>query len=381
MCVHENMCVKRYPSQYISMLSSGENSSGLITSILIWIQQLGTSSLRYSVGVYFILLSPIFISTLIGVSLLYRYLKQGYFADQMDWISISTAYNDSGFKGYENDSTIAKLSQNESSRIGTPSNPFAIAQAMRPTESGTEDTLALSLTLMDDTSRETKLEILSNTAFQSDAQQSNQKMSQSLCLVMLGILSGIQNGMLASIGSYALLPYGNKVYVTSYTTSNLVSPLMAFATAYFPGFFVKKVFIITAFAGMCITSAYILLQAWLSPTPWLMANGTGGIIVTIVYVSCIICITLCKTSIILLVKNYYNLEKERLVSQIDIVKSKHNELLMQSFQRKIESHLQLCEVELHKSMERIGIIIQVGSFFGAILFFLLVVVLDCFKEN
>ncbi len=45
-------------------------------------------------------------------------------------------------------------------------------------------------------------------------------------LFLLGLISGMQNGMLPSCASYALLPYGNSTYVAATTIANCVNPLV-----------------------------------------------------------------------------------------------------------------------------------------------------------
>ena len=73
--------VSWYPSKYISILAMGESSSGIVSSILIWIQQIDTNknNPRFSVSTYFYLISLTFPLSLISMFCLVQMLKKDYF--------------------------------------------------------------------------------------------------------------------------------------------------------------------------------------------------------------------------------------------------------------------------------------------------------------
>ena len=70
------------------MLSAGESSSGIIASILIWGQSIGTStsSPRFSVAVYFIIISCIFPLSFYAFWHLKYKLDNKFFDKTEDWI-------------------------------------------------------------------------------------------------------------------------------------------------------------------------------------------------------------------------------------------------------------------------------------------------------
>ena len=78
-----------FPTQYMTALSAGESSSGIISAILIWIQQLNRADgdPRYSVGLYLFCIGLFIPISGIAFTILLYYLKKGYFHGAKDWIS------------------------------------------------------------------------------------------------------------------------------------------------------------------------------------------------------------------------------------------------------------------------------------------------------
>lgn len=281
--------VSWFPPKYISILAAGESSSGIIASILIWIQQLGTHNARYSVELYLILLALILPISCIAVSLLLKY---------------KTAIN-------SNDATDSPdiMQQKLINEAGDPVN---------------EDTV-------------------------SNAQLSYREYYK--YLIILGALSGIDNGMIPSIGTYALLPYGNTAYMASTTISSCIAPFAASLPSYFPKEFVNDLMINVTTIGWIVTSFYTLVIALMSPNPWGSSSDSSALAAVII-VSCgvvySIMLSCCKSCCITLIK-------KKLVEQT-----------YRTIPKEVSGDV------TNKMMENIGKVIQFGSFSVSVLFFLLV---------
>lgn len=187
-----------------------------------------------------------------------------------------------------------------------------------------------------------------------DALHSN---SFKIALVIIAVLSGVQNGIMPSLSSYYLLSYSNHVYVYATTIAYAVTPFIALLPAQYPHYFVNQMFIALSVVGWLICAMYLLVIALLSPHP--IGKNTDSqlfweIIVISVTVACSCFITVCKTCIILLVKVVFT----------------HNSIHKQKNSNQL----------LSKAMEEIGIGIQIGSFFCALLIFILVNFTSIFKD-
>ena len=106
-----------FPTQYITALSAGESSSGIISAILIWIQQLNRpdNDPRYSVGLYLFCIGLFIPISGIAFTILLYYLNKGYFHDAKDWISNNKSLTDSNGNLDENNKEmdVMKIDQNE----------------------------------------------------------------------------------------------------------------------------------------------------------------------------------------------------------------------------------------------------------------------------
>ena len=93
-----------FPTQYMTALSAGESSSGIISAILIWIQQLNRpdGDPRYSVSVYLFCIGLFIPISGIAFTILLYYLNKGYFQGAKDWISDNKSPTDSD-GDHEND--------------------------------------------------------------------------------------------------------------------------------------------------------------------------------------------------------------------------------------------------------------------------------------
>ena len=163
----------------------------------------------------------------------------------------------------------------------------------------------------------------------------------------------MQNGVVPSISSYALIPYDGQVYVYAITISNVVKPVMAIITAYYPLTLINyKSILITCF-GWLLCILYVFYVATMSPNPIGKYDIWYMILIIVIYVTCQALLTLSKTCVIMMVKKEFMNQS-------------------QSF-GKINIDLKtVWDRQIGGIMERIGLGIQVGSFIGALSFFILV---------
>eukprot|EP01083_Nonionella_stella_P270732 916921_1 len=142
--------VSWFPTQYMTALSAGESSSGIISAILIWIQQLNRSNdnPRYSVSIYIFCIAIFIPLSAISFFILLKFSNKGYFINAID--------------------RIASVKKHKTVEIVGGSH--------------------------------------------SD-EHSEDICNDNVCsgywhwIIMISVLSGIQNGMIPSISSFALVPY------------------------------------------------------------------------------------------------------------------------------------------------------------------------------
>ena len=118
-----------------------------------------------------------------------------------------------------------------------------------------------------------------------------------------GILSLVQNGVRPAILSYACLPYGKAVYHAVQTAVLCVDPIGAVAAAFFqPG---KGMFVGLA-TVWSVSAVYLLVVAAMSPSPPLSKKASeivgGGSLVAFVAVAGSVALALSKTAAILRIK-------------------------------------------------------------------------------
>lgn len=94
-----------------------------------------------------------------------------------------------------------------------------------------------------------------------------------LYLSLIAVINSLTNGLLSGIQSYSCLPYGNDAYHLTVTLSKIANPVVCFFAFLLP---VSSAAVIT----VCVTlgtaiSAYIILMASQSPTPWLYDEPAG----------------------------------------------------------------------------------------------------------
>merc|ERR1712062_321811 len=179
-------------------------------------------------------------------------------------------------------------------------------------------------------------------------------------IVVIALLSGVQNGMLPSISSFSLLPYGNDAYIYSVGISNVVTPICAILPAVCVKLMVHRDFIWTTTVGWMLCAAYILAVALQSPQPFGVSHGGSTelfwtLMIVGVSIVCALLLTLCKTCIIIFIKKTF-------VSKAAFLDE------------------QTLEKGLSRIMEIVGIAVQVGSFSGAVIFFVLVNATRLFQQ-
>lgn len=101
--------------------------------------------------------------------------------------------------------------------------------------------------------------------------------SNVLLLLILGAIVFFANGLLPSIQSYSCLPYGYMVYHLTANLSNIANPVTCFIA-----FYTKRTskIVIYVLCSICIVSTtYILMTAFTSPSPPLQDLITGKILI------------------------------------------------------------------------------------------------------
>ena len=321
--------ISSYPSQFISYLSAGEVSSGILASILIWSQQLNkdfvSDATRFSVKTYLLLIASLLPLSLVAFCILNKLLKNGYFETQEDWIAVKS---DSDSQNLQNrDHRINQTDQH----IDDSSCCYCF---------GT-DFLRLFACCKRDNSSPFLLKGGGGREYKS---------IKWVCLI--GLISAVQNGVIPSIASYALIQFNESVYVYAMTLSNLLRPLMAISTAYYPNLLINAKSITISCIGWILCVGYILCSA-VRVNAVSQNNLFHRVLVVVIFVLCQTLITLSKTCIIMMVKKEFMLQSRSL----------------------IEINIDLKTVwdrQLGGVMERIGLGIQIGSFVGATTLFILI---------
>ena len=323
-------------------------------SIAIWIQQLNrpANDPRYSVGIYLFCIGLFIPISGIAFTILLYYLNKGYFHDAKDWISNNKSLPDSH----------GNLDENNKETLESP---LSKMDAMKIDQNERVEVIELIENNTNYGSNQNEIDDgVSSHKSDGDEILNNVTCGYWHWIIIIGVLSGIQNGMLPSISSFALLPYGNTVYILSTTLNNCFSPLFSLLPAVISQYILNtKFIIITSFGWLCC-ALYIFIMALQSPNQ-IGLNGDNNerskefwsVIMIIVYVSCGQLITICKTCIYLIIKKSYNDENENILNK------------------------DLMDKGLSKLMEIVGYGVQGGSFCGAVIFFLLINIAHIFEEQ
>ena len=96
-------------------------------------------------------------------------------------------------------------------------------------------------------------------------------------LVLLGFICMFTNAIFPSIMSFGTLPYGNIAYHLAVTLSSIANPVACFIAVFVTSNSIRNII------GLCIATipfaVYSLVTAVMSPSPPLMGNVAGGILV------------------------------------------------------------------------------------------------------
>eukprot|EP00483_Globobulimina_turgida_P002730 UN02735 len=95
-------------------------------------------------------------------------------------------------------------------------------------------------------------------------------------IILIAVLSGVQNGMMPAISSYSLLPYDDIAYIYSVTISNIFTPLAALLPVLLPKYLLYAMSILLSRCGWLSASIYILIIALQSPHPFGVKDNDGG---------------------------------------------------------------------------------------------------------
>ncbi|OWF37357.1 solute carrier family 52, riboflavin transporter, member 3-B-like [Mizuhopecten yessoensis] len=92
-------------------------------------------------------------------------------------------------------------------------------------------------------------------------------------LFLITVINSLTNGVLAGVQSYSCIPYGNDAYHLTVTLSKIANPVTCFVAFLLP---VASTIVITIYVTIATgISAYIILMASQSPTPWLYDDAAG----------------------------------------------------------------------------------------------------------
>lgn len=96
-------------------------------------------------------------------------------------------------------------------------------------------------------------------------------------LTLLTVACMFGNGVFPSIQSFSTLPYGNMAYHFTVTLSSIANPVACFLAVFLPHNSIRRITIL--FAVGTVIGVYGLVTAVLSPTPPLLDNVWGEILV------------------------------------------------------------------------------------------------------
>ncbi|XP_062533432.1 solute carrier family 52, riboflavin transporter, member 3-B-like [Armigeres subalbatus] len=96
-------------------------------------------------------------------------------------------------------------------------------------------------------------------------------------MVLLGILCMFGNGIFPSIQSYSCLPYGNVAYHLTVTLSTMANPVACFLAVFLPHTSIRAITSISL--ASVVFAAYALTTAFMSPSPPLMGQAIGDVLV------------------------------------------------------------------------------------------------------
>ncbi|XP_041375067.1 solute carrier family 52, riboflavin transporter, member 3-B-like [Gigantopelta aegis] len=148
----------------------------------------------------------------------------------------------------------------------------------------------------DSPTRRTKLKIVISSELNTDYNQCNQTVATYVWLLLLTMwINGLTNGVLPSIQSYSVLPYGNSAYHLAVNLANIANPLACFVTFFFQ---IQSVVAITGLVAVgSVVGAFCIFLATSSPDPVLAGEDWGSAMVVIAWVLVVLLLSYPKVAI------------------------------------------------------------------------------------
>jgi len=116
-----------------------------------------------------------------------------------------------------------------------------------------------------------------------------------LLLIIVYFGSGLSNGVIPAIQSYACIPYSYYIYHLTLTLSNIVNPITCFGFPFIPTTSVVVLAVLSvAYFGLC---TYILIIASQSPSVLLRCEDSGAALIVVISVSAVAVVTYIKVAI------------------------------------------------------------------------------------
>lgn len=169
------------------------------------------------------------------------------------------------------------------------------------------------------------------------AEHSISKLRYAYFLILTAFLNSLTNSVLPSIQTYSCMPYGISVYHLTAVLYNIANPVACFIVLFYSSTSCVVISVLS-FLGS-LAAAIILYTAAASPTPLLVGTKSGEVLIVTVWVLGGLLLTYTKVTIATVFRQYGT-----------------------------------------RALMWIGVMQQVGSFFGAILFYLIINVWVLFKS-
>jgi len=139
-------------------------------------------------------------------------------------------------------------------------------------------------------------ENIENSCFQEDYIVKNLSTRSDVFLfVILALVSGLSNGVIPAIQSYACIPYSYYIYHLTLTLSNIANPVTCFVFPFMQTMSSVVIAVLSCvYVGMC---TYIIIVASQSPNVLLQCEDSGAVLIVFVSVSAVALVTYIKVAI------------------------------------------------------------------------------------
>lgn len=116
-----------------------------------------------------------------------------------------------------------------------------------------------------------------------------------LLLVIIAVVSGLSNGVIPAIQSYACIPYSNYIYHLTVTLSAIANPATCVVFPFIRTMSTRIISVLTVvYIGMC---TYILVIASQSPSVLLKCEDSGAALIVVISVSAVAVVTYIKVAV------------------------------------------------------------------------------------